>query len=202
MTGCASTRSCSCWSRVSPGDTCPLSLAAHRRPPIAGLRPGSEPGCGSVCTVSCCGVSTPPDRSIGQARWSTAAIFVRFWGAPDRAVAGRPCPQRVQAPSDHRRHGHSAGDQPDRREPQRCHPVVAARRRCRPCHRKTGTTPQARRAGARRSWLRPRHLPPRATDAWHHARDRPARHRAWLRARQAAMGRGARIHCICTTCAG
>ena len=44
MTVSVSTRSCSCWSRGSPGDTCRASWAAHRRPRTAGLRTGRPNG--------------------------------------------------------------------------------------------------------------------------------------------------------------
>jgi transposase len=60
-----------------------------------------------------------------------AATSVLFWGAPHGALACRPCPQGLQAPPDHRRKRGSAGDQPDRRAPQRRHPAAAVDRRCR-----------------------------------------------------------------------
>ncbi len=48
---------------------------------------------------------------------------------------------------------HSACDQPDRRQSQRLHPALAARRRRRPGDWQAGASTKTHRAGARRSWL-------------------------------------------------
>ena len=54
MTGCVSTRSCSCCSRGSRGGISRASLVVRRRLRIAGSRPGRGRGCGSACTANCC----------------------------------------------------------------------------------------------------------------------------------------------------
>ena len=90
------------------------------------LRDWQPPASGTRCIRSCWPSSTPPGRSIGRARRSTAAMCVPFWGAPDGAVPGRSFPHRLKAPSPGRRDRHPAGRRADRRQPPRRHPAHPA----------------------------------------------------------------------------
>ncbi len=138
MTVCASTRSCSCCSQGSRGGICRRRWAARQRPRTAGWRPGRPRRVGAAASRVAATVERGRTGSTGRLRLLMAVIFVRFWGAPYRPFAGRPCPRGLKASSDHRRWRDPARDYPDRRQPQRCHPAAALGRWGRASRRQAG----------------------------------------------------------------
>lgn len=61
-------------------------------------------------------------------------------GEPDGAESGRPWPNLIETPPDHRRTRHTARRDPYRRQPQRRHPAHAADR-CHPTSQRQDRTP-------------------------------------------------------------